>query len=48
MGAIKKDVIIMGANGIGVSLNIFLLVLKLRYTSSNPNPNFDGNQEIIN
>jgi MtN3 and saliva related transmembrane protein len=37
-GAVKKDVIIMGANGIGVSLNIFLLVLKLRYTSSNLNP----------
>jgi MtN3 and saliva related transmembrane protein len=37
-GGVKKDVIIMGANGIGVSLNIFLLVLKLRYTSSNPNP----------
>ena len=31
-GALKEDMIITGANSIGVSLNVFLLILKLKYT----------------
>jgi len=31
-GVLKGDVIIIVANSIGVSLNIFLLILKLKYT----------------
>jgi MtN3 and saliva related transmembrane protein len=31
-GAMKGDTIITGANSIGVSLNVFLLILKLKYT----------------
>jgi MtN3 and saliva related transmembrane protein len=31
-GIMKADIIIIGANSIGVSLNIFLLLLKLRYS----------------
>lgn len=31
-GLVKGDLIIVGANSIGVSLNIFLLILKFRYT----------------
>ena len=31
-GVTKGDIIITGANSIGVSLNIFLLILKLKYT----------------
>ncbi len=31
-GALKGDMIITGANSIGVSLNVFLLILKLKYT----------------
>jgi MtN3 and saliva related transmembrane protein len=31
-GLVKGDMIIVGANSIGVSLNIFLLILKFRYT----------------
>jgi MtN3 and saliva related transmembrane protein len=31
-GLVKGDMIIAGANSIGVSLNIFLLILKFRYT----------------
>jgi MtN3 and saliva related transmembrane protein len=32
-GALKEDMIITGANSIGVSLNVFLLILKLKYSS---------------
>ena len=31
-GVVKGDMIIIGANSISVSLNIFLLILKLKYT----------------
>jgi MtN3 and saliva related transmembrane protein len=31
-GVTKGDMIITGANSIGVSLNVFLLILKLKYT----------------
>ena len=31
-GVTKVDMIITGANSIGVSLNVFLLILKLKYT----------------
>ena len=31
-GIMKGDMIITGANSIGVSLNAFLLILKLRYS----------------
>ena len=31
-GVMKGDMIIIGANSIGVSLNVFLLILKLKYT----------------
>lgn len=31
-GTLKGDMIITGANSIGVSLNVFLLMLKLKYT----------------
>ena len=31
-GVVKGDMIITGANCVGVSLNVFLLVLKLKYT----------------
>jgi MtN3 and saliva related transmembrane protein len=31
-GVMKGDTIITGANSIGVSLNVFLLILKLKYT----------------
>jgi len=34
-GALKEDMIITGANSIGVSLNTFLLILKLKYTKTN-------------
>ena len=34
-GALKGDIIITGANSIGVSLNTFLLILKLKYTKTN-------------
>ena len=34
-GALKGDIIITGANSIGVSLNAFLLILKLKYTNTN-------------
>jgi len=34
-GAMKEDMIITGANSIGVSLNTFLLILKLKYTKTN-------------
>jgi MtN3 and saliva related transmembrane protein len=30
-GLVKGDMIILGANSIGVSLNIFLLILKFRF-----------------
>jgi MtN3 and saliva related transmembrane protein len=30
-GLVKGDIIIVGANSIGVSLNIFLLILKFRF-----------------
>lgn len=33
-GILKADIVIIGANSIGVSLNIFLLLLKLRYSST--------------
>jgi MtN3 and saliva related transmembrane protein len=32
-GVTKGDMIIIGANSIGVSLNVFLLILKLKYSS---------------
>ena len=32
-GVAKEDMIITGANSIGVSLNVFLLILKLKYGS---------------
>ena len=32
-GVTKGDTIIIGANSIGVSLNVFLLILKLKYSS---------------
>ena len=32
-GVIKGDILITGANSIGVSLNFFLLILKLKYSS---------------
>jgi MtN3 and saliva related transmembrane protein len=32
-GVMKGDMIITGANSIGVSLNVFLLILKLKYSS---------------
>ena len=32
-GVTKGDMIIIGANSIGVSLNVFLLTLKLKYSS---------------
>jgi MtN3 and saliva related transmembrane protein len=32
-GVTKGDAIIIGANSIGVSLNVFLLILKLKYSS---------------
>jgi MtN3 and saliva related transmembrane protein len=31
-GVMKGDMIIVGANSIGVSLNVFLLILKLKYS----------------
>ena len=31
-GVMKGDIIIIGANSIGVSLNVFLLILKLKYS----------------
>jgi MtN3 and saliva related transmembrane protein len=31
-GVVKGDMIITGANSIGVSLNVFLLILKLKYS----------------
>lgn len=31
-GVTKGDMIIIGANSIGVSLNVFLLILKLKYS----------------
>ena len=31
-GVMKGDIIIVGANSIGVSLNVFLLILKLKYS----------------
>ena len=31
-GVMKGDLIIIGANSIGVSLNVFLLILKLKYS----------------
>jgi len=34
-GALKGDIIITGANSIGVSFNTFLLILKLKYTKTN-------------
>ena len=34
-GALKGDIILTGANSIGVSLNTFLLILKLKYTKTN-------------
>ena len=35
-GILKGDIIIVVANAIGVSLNLFLLFLKWRYTKSDP------------
>ena len=32
-GVMKGDIIIIGANSIGVSLNVFLLILKLKYSA---------------
>lgn len=32
-GVVKGDMIIVGANSIGVSLNAILLILKLKYTA---------------
>jgi MtN3 and saliva related transmembrane protein len=32
-GVTEGDTIIIGANSIGVSLNVFLLILKLKYSS---------------
>ncbi len=32
-GVMKGDMIITGANSIGISLNVFLLILKLKYSS---------------
>ena len=32
-GVMKGDMIITGANSIGVSLNVFLLILKLKFSS---------------
>lgn len=32
-GVTKGDMIIIGANSIGVSLNVFLLILKLKYSA---------------
>jgi MtN3 and saliva related transmembrane protein len=33
-GILKADIVIIGANSIGVSLNIFLLLLKFRYSNT--------------
>lgn len=33
-GIVKGDGVIIGANSVGVGLNIFLLTLKMRYTKS--------------
>jgi MtN3 and saliva related transmembrane protein len=33
-GILKVDIVIIGANSIGVSLNIFLLLLKFRYSNT--------------
>lgn len=33
-GIAKGDVIIIAANSIGISLNVFLLILKLKYSKS--------------
>ncbi len=37
-GILKGDIIIVLANAIGVSLNLFLLFLKWRYTKSDSSP----------
>lgn len=33
-GIVKGDAVIIGANSVGVGLNIFLLTLKMKYTKS--------------
>jgi len=33
-GIVKGDAVIIGANSVGVALNIFLLTLKMKYTKS--------------
>jgi MtN3 and saliva related transmembrane protein len=38
-GVLKKDLIIAGSNSIGVALNVFLLILKLKFSRKVGNSN---------